>query len=198
MIEDCVFEKNHCNRAGAVYTAADQDMVANLLVKNCRFVENSGYFQKYDEETSSAALSVYGRNSLVTDCIFESNYVKSNVASYGGAIQAGLDVPGSNVVVSNCIFKNNRAISLEDRSHGGAGCVRNGTTYRNCIFIDNSASEGGALTFHASGSIFNCTFINNSATKFGGALSTGYLYDRMDLTVGNCNFEGNSACSLFA
>ena len=49
------------------------------------------------------------------------------------------------------------------------------------------------MTFHASGLISNCTFINNSATLFGGALSTGYQYDTMDLKVENCNFEGNRA-----
>ena len=192
VIEDCVFENNHCTRTGAVFTEYDLNLTENFLVKNCRFTNNIAYHDQ-EWEVSGAALAVYGKNSVVTDCIFESNYVKSNVTCFGGALQVGLDVLGSNVIVSNCIFKNNRAISLTDRSHGGAGCVRNGTSYINCVFINNSASEGGALTFHASGSIFNCTFINNSATKFGGALSTGFLYDTMDLTVGNCNFEGNTA-----
>ena len=192
VVENCVFEKNKCNRSGAIYTAYDLETAENLLVKNCRFVDNSGY-RDHDKECSGAALSVYGKNTVVTDCIFESNYVRSDVACYGGAIQVGLDKIGSKVVVSNCIFKNNRAISSTDCSHGGAGCVRNGTEYKNCTFINNSASEGGALTFHASGLISNCTFINNSATLFGGALSTGYQYDTMDLKVENCNFEGNRA-----
>ena len=192
VIDNCVFEKNHCNRTGAVYTALDLELSENLLVKNCRFTNNNGYRDR-EGESSGAALSAFGKNSVITDCIFDSNYVRSDVACYGGAIQVGLDEPGSNVVVSNCIFKNNRAISSTDRSHGGAGCVRNGTKYINCIFINNRASEGGALTFHASGSISNCTFINNSATRFGGALSTGYQFDTMDLKVENCNFEGNTA-----
>lgn len=192
VIDNCVFEKNHCNRTGAVYTALDLELSENLLVKNCRFTNNNGYRDR-EGESSGAALSAFGKNSVITDCIFDSNYVRSDVACYGGAIQVGLDEPGSNVVVSNCIFKNNRAISSTDRSHGGAGCVRNGTKYVNCIFINNMASEGGALTFHASGSISNCTFINNSATRFGGALSTGYQFDTMDLKVENCNFEGNTA-----
>ena len=79
VVENCVFEKNKCNRSGAIYTAYDLETAENLLVKNCRFVDNSGY-RDHDKECSGAALSVYGKNTVVTDCIFESNYVRSDVA----------------------------------------------------------------------------------------------------------------------
>lgn len=192
-IENCIFEDNHANNGGAVKSRYNLDTASGLIVDNCQFRRNSCYSQGFEDSTSAGALSMYGRDSEVRNCIFEDNYVKSKTESYGGAIQVGLDEPGSNAKVINCIFKNNRAIATAGNSHGGAGCVRDGTVYENCLFINNSAGQGGALTFHASGEIKNCTFIDNSAIMYGGALSTGYLYEYMDLTVNNCNFDGNEA-----
>ena len=193
-IENCIFEDNHANRCGAIRTSdKDLDSASGLIVDNCEFRRNSAYFKNFENETSGAAVSIYGKDSEVKNCIFEDNWVKSRFASFGGAIQIGLDLPGSNSKVTNCIFKNNRAISTEMMSHGGAGCVRQGSSYTNCIFINNSADEGGALTFHSSGVIKNCTFIDNSAEVYGGALSTGFLYTSMDLKVLDCNFYNNTA-----
>ena len=192
-IQNCIFEDNHANTHGAVKTRADLETSAGLIVDNCQFRRNTAYFDDLVNESNSAALSMFGRDSEVKNCIFEDNMVKGKFNSYGGAIQVGLDEPGSNGKVTNCIFINNSAKSNNGNSHGGAGCVRSGTAYTNCIFIGNSAGEGGALTFHGSGEIKNCSFIDNHANNYGGALSTGLLYDYMELTVTDCNFEGNDA-----
>lgn len=192
-IENCIFEDNHAELGGAVQTEYDLDVASGLIIDNCQFRRNTGYHPNFEEYSAAAALAMYGRDSEVKNSIFEDNWVKGKSCCYGGAIQVGLDKPGSNGKVTNCIFKNNRAISIYDNSHGGAGCIRSGTSYTNCIFIDNFADEGGALTFHGSGEIKNCTFINNTAGNYGGALSTGFLYDYMELKVTNCNFDGNSA-----
>ena len=192
-IENCIFEDNHAKKWGAVTTRYDLDTSSGLIVDNCQFRRNTAYFDGFIDETSAPALSMYGRDSEVKNSVFEDNWVKSLNACYGGAIQVGLDEPGSNAKVTSCIFKNNKAISINGASHGGAGCVRDGSAYTDCIFINNFADEGGALTFHASGEIKNCTFINNSASNYGGALSTGLLYDYMELSVVNCNFYGNTA-----
>ncbi len=188
-IENCIFEDNHAQLGGAVHTAYDLNIPSGLLIDNCQFRRNSAYCPNFEYYSAAA---MYGKDSEVKNSIFEDNWVRGKYACYGGAIQVGLDLPGSNGKVTNCVFKGNRAIS-EDPSHGGAGCIRSGTSYTNCIFINNFADEGGALTFHGSGEIRNCTFINNTAGAFGGALSTGFLYDHMELTVSNCNFYGNSA-----
>ena len=168
-------------------------MAAGLIVDNCQFRRNTAYHPNFEEYSVAAALAMFAKDSEVKNSIFEDNWVKGKYASYGGAIQVGLDLPGSNGKVTNCIFKNNRAISILEKSHGGAGCIRSGTSYTNCIFINNFADKGGALTFHGSGEIRNCTFINNTAGEYGGALSTGFLYDQMELTVSHCDFDGNSA-----
>ena len=192
-ITDCIFEDNHAPQFGAVNTLYDLDAPAGLIVDNCQFRRNNAYYPGFANATCGAGLSMYGRDSEVKNSIFEDNWVKGTDSSFGGAIQVGLDLPGSNSKVTNCIFKNNRAIAIMGNSHGGAGCVRQGTVYSNCLFINNYADEGGALTFHSSGLIKNCTFLENNAGLYGGALSTGYLYEYMELNVVDCNFEGNSA-----
>lgn len=192
-VENCIFEDNHANSGGALYTHFSLDGASGLVVDNCQFRRNTGYYPNFEGNAWSSALTMYGRDSELKNSLFEDNWVKGKPCSWGGAIQIGLDEPGSNGKVTNCVFKNNRAIGIEANSHGGAGCIRSGTTYSNCIFINNFADEGGALTFHGSGEIRNCTFINNTAGRFGGALSTGFLYDYMDMTVADCNFDGNSA-----
>ena len=193
-VENCIFEDNHATRGGgAINGKYDLDVASGAIVDNCEFRRNTGYYEDFEDQACAAAIGLYSRNTEIKNCIFEDNWVKSKIETFGGAIQVGLDEPGSNAKVINCIFKNNRAISTERSSHGGAGCVRDGTEYIKCIFIDNFADEGGALTFHASGEINNCTFIGNSAEIYGGALSTGWSYDYMELTVNNCNFEGNEA-----
>ncbi|MBQ2665995.1 hypothetical protein [Methanobrevibacter sp.] len=191
--ENCIFEDNHANKGGAINTRYDLDIASGLIVDNCQFRRNTGYYENFEGNSVGSALTMYGRDSEVKNSIFEDNWVKGKQASYGGAIQVGIDLPGSNGKVTNCIFINNSAISFDEPSHGGAGCIRSGTSYTNCIFINNFADEGGALTFHGSGEIKNCTFVNNTAGQFGGALSTGFLYDYMELTVSDCNFEGNDA-----
>ena len=192
-VENCIFEDNHANRGGAVHTKYDLNTSYGLIVDNCQFRRNTGYYEGFENFSAGAALSMYGIDSEVKNSIFEDNWVKGTRASYGGAIQIGMDEPGSNGKVTNCIFINNSAISIDESSHGGAGCIRSGTVYTNCFFIDNSADEGGAVTFHGTGEIKNCTFINNTAWNYGGALSTGFLYQYMELRVANCNFEGNEA-----
>ena len=192
-IEKCIFEDNHANKGGAIHTDYKLDSPSGLLIDNCQFRRNNGYYKNYELESAGAALTMYGTDSEVKNSIFEDNWVISKQISYGGAIQVGLDLPGSNGKVTNCTFINNRATTIGNHSHGGAGCLRNGTIYENCVFINNYADEGGALTYHGSGKVINCTFLNNTAREFGGALSTGFLYDYMELTVTGCNFEGNYA-----
>ena len=190
---NCIFEDNHSNRGGALNSQYDLETASGLIVENCQFRRNNSYHYNITYSTSGAALTMYAKDSEVRNSIFEDNWVKSASTSFGGAIQVGMDEPGSNGKVINCVFKNNRAISFDDHSHGGAGCIRTGTSYTNCTFINNTADEGGALTYHGSGEIKNCTFINNTAGEFGGALSTGYQYEYMELTVTDCFFDGNSA-----
>lgn len=197
VVENSVFENNYANHSGgAIYVLSIfndsgryPEEGENLIIKNCNFTNNFA-------QVAAGAIGVYGNNTHVIGCNFVSNKVKpaTNHKSYGGAIQIGRDEYNLCSYVVNCNFIGNEAIAHDlNNSHGGAGCVRAGITYQNCKFINNSADQGGALTYHASGIIEDCVFINNSAKLYGGALSTGYMDMDMDLKVINCNFEQNNA-----
>lgn len=197
VVENSVFENNYANHSGgAIYVLSIfndsgryPEEGENLIIKNCNFTNNFA-------QVAAGAIGVYGNNTQVIGCNFVSNKVKpaTNHKSYGGAIQIGRDEYNLCSYVVNCNFIGNEAIAHDlNNSHGGAGCVRSGITYQNCKFINNSADQGGALTYHASGIIEDCVFINNSAKLYGGALSTGYMDMDMDLKVINCNFEQNNA-----
>lgn len=186
--DNCVFENNHADvTSGAIHTPYKADSAQGLTIKNCNFTRN-------DAGIAAGAVGAYSHGFLVDHCIFDSNYVEFENESYGGAIQVGLDIMPSYGVVKNCIFKNNKAISSNGISHGGAACVRNGSTYYNCVFINNSADYGGALTYHASGNLNNCTLIGNTAGKYGGGISILMDYlDLMNLNITNSIFKGNKA-----
>ena len=195
-IQNSVFENNHANSGGAIYVRSYFDGTGkypkegeNLLIENCNFTKNFAIL-------TAGAIGAYGNNTNIKNCNFISNRVRSisDHEAYGGAIQIGRDKANVVSIIEYCKFIGNEAIpSLNSTSHGGAGCVRDGTIYRYCTFINNTADQGGALTYHASGKIEDCVFINNTAKLYGGALSTGYANIDMNLKVITCNFEGNKA-----
>ena len=190
VVDNCVFQKNHASVGGAgVSSVYNSSLAKNTVVKNCKFVSNTG-------NLAGGALGLFGKNSKVINCVFNANRVIDNVGRdcYGGAIQIGMDEPNCKGYVINCNFTNNYVSSKVGHTHGGAGCIRDGIEYSGCIFRNNSADEGGALTYHASGKVSNCTFISNTASEFGGALSTGIgLIPSMVLNIVDCKFVENEA-----
>ena len=190
VVDNCVFQKNHASVGGAgVSSVYNSSLAKNTVVKNCKFVSNTG-------NLAGGALGLFGKNSKVINCVFNANRVIDNVGRdcYGGAIQIGMDEPNCKGYVINCNFTNNYVSSKVGHTHGGAGCIRDGIEYSGCLFRNNSADEGGALTYHASGKVSNCTFISNTASEFGGALSTGIgLIPSMVLNIVDCKFVENEA-----
>lgn len=195
-IINCDFENNEALSGGAIYTYYERTLYKNagdnLKIINCTFHNNLAY-------NAGGAVGAYGNNSQIINCVFESNRaynkVGGNYDSYGGALQLGKDEENTRSICAGSLFINNSAIPNGDiHSHGGAGCVRDGVDYINCTFISNSASQGGALSYHSSGNIKNCVFINNTALiLFGGALSTGFLPTNMSLMIKDSEFTGNTA-----
>ena len=188
VIDNCTFDKNHVTKGGGAIKAPSDYLIGiNTVIKNCKFTNN------YAKE-AAGAVSLPGNNSKIINCSFISNRAINNEGiAFGGAISIGSDVPNCIGYVRNCSFVNNSATS-KGHSHGGAGCIRHGIQYIDCEFINNVADEGGALTYHGSGAIRNCVFIGNCAKEFGGALSTGFLYNNtMDLNIKNCVFNENEA-----
>ena len=186
--DNCVFENNYAKlTSGAIQTPYKAETSLGLTIKNCNFTKNGAGI-------AAGAVGAFSHDFKITNCIFDSNYIKGPEAVCGGAVQIGLDTEPSYGVVRDCIFKNNIVITSDGSGHAGAGCVRNGSSYYNCVFINNTADHGGALTYHASGNLNNCTLINNTANVFGGAVSILLDYqDFMDLNITNSIFKGNKA-----
>ena len=57
-----------------------------------------------------------------------------------------------------------------------------------CTFVDNSATDGGAILSTGSPTLINCRFINNAATRGGGLYHAGF-----DISLNNCIFLDNYA-----
>lgn len=190
IIYNCIFQNNHASTAGgAIGADYDSSSATGTIVRNCKFATNTA-------NLAGGALAIFGRNSKIINSSFTLNKVVDNVGRdcYGGAIQIGMDEPNCKEYVINCTFRSNSVYSKVGHTHGGAGCIRDGVVYDGCKFINNSADEGGALTYHASGVIKNCVFTDNVAHEYGGALSTGLgLYPSMVLNISNCVFFRNSA-----
>ena len=184
----CVFENNSAElSSGAIHTQYNAVSAQGMRIKNCNFTGNHAGI-------AAGALGIFAHDFLIENCVFNSNYVKGDGECYGGAVQLGLDTEPSYGNVKNCLFVNNKAISSVGLGHAGAGCVRNGSSYYNCVFIGNTADWGSALTYHASGNLDNCTLINNTATKYCGAVAIMLNYlDYMDLNITNSVFKGNKA-----
>lgn len=195
-IINCDFINNEALSGGAIYTYYERTYYKNagdnLKIINCTFYNNLAY-------NAGGAVGAYGNNSQIINCVFDSNRaynkVGGNYDSYGGALQLGKDEENTKSRCVGSLFINNSAVPRgQVASHGGAGCVRDGVDYIHCTFISNSASQGGALSYHSSGNIKNCIFINNTAlTLFGGALSTGFLPTNMNLLIKDSEFIGNTA-----
>ncbi len=75
---------------------------------------------------------------------------------------------------------------------GGVYCVnKSSPTLMNCIFTNNSATDGGAIrTFYTHPTITNCTFFGNTARGDGGAIEN---HNGSLPTIINCIFAYNSA-----
>jgi len=96
---------------------------------------------------------------------------------------------GVNVNIIGLTFKGARSQSIGD-SQGGAlnlvGMDNDNVHVKDCKFINNAASYGGAM-FIYSGTVTNCTFIGNNADSNGGAVFMQYG------TITTCTFINNTS-----
>ena len=99
--------------------------------------------------------------------------INGNGATIDGSNIARIfNVTGTNVVIKNITFINGNATGNNYDEYGGAIIFQNvaGGSIINSTFINNSATEGGAISWvDSNGSVENSIFINNSATE-GGAI----------------------------
>lgn len=111
----------------------------------------------------------------------------AKTTDYGGAIVAVDEA----LTLTNCVITGNNSGTF---GFGGAVAVRNnGTlTATDCVFINNTASNSGAIDVYGPSSktiLRRCTISGNSATSNNG----GGLYAMNYLLVDGCTISGNIA-----
>ena len=157
----------------------------HLNINNCYFINNT------------QAISF-------KDCLeFEDDYY------YGGGYYYSDETYDLNVFDSYFINNTGRYDSIVDITNSPKVYYANMNdpklygkkTFRNCLFENNTGSNGGAISIEYGANIQNCTFIANTATRFGGAIyhsqSTSYSpkYGKYVVTniINNTNFINNRA-----
>ena len=146
-----------------------------------------------DGDTIMIASGLYnGTNN--TGLIIDTNNLKfikygDSEAIFDAENQRGIfDVQsGKTINITGLTFKNGNA-----NGDGGAVHLTSVASFINCIFINNTGVNGGAIYSWYSDSdvtnVINCTFINNTATLDGGAYH-GFLGGRLVQST----FIGNKA-----
>ena len=150
----------------ATNTAGALKVVYDTVVSNSSFINNhiSGNGGTY----GGGAISATGTNTISTTLtIYDSNFTRNSVSSFGGAIRGDAY---TTILVNNSNFSNNRA---------------NGTS-----------RDGGALYILSSNSkVSNSTFINNTATRYGGDIywsGTSGIVEYSNFTGSNATTSGGS------
>lgn len=197
-IRMCTFQKNASSEGGGAIFADS----GGLTIEDCNVFAN---FCNED----GGGMALWDGNPQMTRCRFEKNRV--GTSGTGGAIHNfyatptyidcvfienhGRRVGGAIVSKGDAVHRNCRFIR-NNASIGGAVASQNGNDnpqYIDCIFTDNeSSSNGGVGYFYKSHpSLYGCTFLSNNTSGHGGA-----IYSLLaSVEFEGCFFTMNSAHS---
>lgn len=187
-LDKCTFQNCAAHSGGAIATPNNSN-ADSLTVTNSKFLSNHANYV-------GGAMSYIAKKLKISDCIFESNYLKltsEDDGGSGGVLQVGITNANNKCKITNCLFNNNYVIPYNDiiKGHAGVGCLRRDVTFSACNFTNNYAHDGGVLTFHDGGFVINCRFISNYAIGYAGAIQTDAT--TQSLTISQSVFEGNIA-----
>lgn len=156
----------------------------------------------------SAARIVYGyasggRKSVFQHLTFDGGHAQSG--KNGGAILFG-HVGDQGGYATNCVFRNCSATDSGATHYlgaynccysnntattrgGAAKCYQNTHPFIDCVFVENSAQAGGALSSSNSLALVSgCVFVGNTAGLNGGAIEAPTI-----TTITDCSFTNNGA-----
>ena len=178
-VENVTFTDNHAGGDGGGIWAR------NLSLTNCTFTGNSsvshgGAVRHYaDGNRPEDAL-------MVDNCQFSDNKAgdETHTDRSGGAIFSS----GAGMELKNITFQKNQATSYGGavyRSSNSAGCT---STVEKCTFVENAATNGGALCVSTLANVKDSEFEKNRAKSNGGA-----LYINAQTKVENSRLSDNRA-----
>ena len=151
---------------------------SNLIIENCKFVDNSSI---------NAGAALYNRGELnIVESIFNEN----------NSINGGAILNDGDLNIYDSSFESNKA-DADDFSSGNGGAIlnkRNGVlNINNSTFKDNFAQKNGGAIYDILGEvkIYNCDFDVNEAIWNGGAIYT--KNDNKIFNIKNTFFEFNIA-----
>ncbi|MBD2703546.1 hypothetical protein IC229_23080 [Spirosoma sp. BT702] len=132
--------------------------------------------------TGSNSTVLSGEIGDPTSTTDNSYHVISNTSVNNTALLDGFTIMGGRA---------NGRSSNNTTTGGGMFNTGSGPKVVNCLFIGNSATNGGGVYNLSSSnpSLINCAFLNNTASSVGGALYN----NNSNPTLTNCSFQGNSA-----
>ena len=222
-MSDCIFNNNHQNRGSYAISIGSNSIINNLTYTNNRGpltvganskIDNSYFANNYNDNYYGGAIDT-GNLLNVSNSKFINNLNNRSGGGVGGAIYGsiisvnnyyeGNNATGSAGAVSglyyseNDTFINNCAVNFGAAAASSNTHIDNNVYYGATIvgskFINNSATNGGAIQFYG-GDIINTTFINNIATVNGGAIivdTHGNYFTMPNVTFSNCTFKDNNA-----
>jgi hypothetical protein len=176
-------------KGGGVYSVSSSTSFLNCTIKN-----NSADCSNGDDDSWGAGMVLDNCSSSLTDCLFDSNSFLTGGGSFG-VFGAGLIITGGTNTLVRCTFANNTSGSgFIDGSRGGALNLVGTSSFTNCVFYNNQAMNGAAIS--AGGDQFNtsafnnCTFAGNTSS-FAGTAFSGFAF----ATFTNCIFWNNNPTS---
>lgn len=164
------------NKSSRIFNVVCDNVVLNGLT----FINGNGSLEY------GGAICWGGNNGLISNSVFENNYVDKLNYSYGGAVSVSKD---AKLTIDNSTFKNNIAYG------GGAIDSEGKLNVVNCYFEKNTAvnRDGGAISNVGILKVSNSTFVNNFASRNGGAIKN----INGNLKVSNSVFIANRADGVY-
>jgi len=156
------------------------------------------------ERFSGSAIVATRSSGTVSNSFFSNN---NAITGDGGAISLNtFDTSFGTYQFSECTFSGNTAggrggaVSIYGNGDGVIGANQT-VTFENCLFINNTAVNGGAIGLTNSiASFLSTTFYNNTGTYTAGAISSSAYSPPYvsEVTISNSIFKYNAAKSLIS
>jgi hypothetical protein len=149
-----------------------------LIVRNCHIVRN------YSSQ-GGAGINLSWMKLRVERSIFRDNRTSGN--------KPGTIYINGTVNIEDCVFEHNKT-----SGNGGALFLASTdralhSTILNSSFIDNAASDGGALFTNMPVLVENSTFDGNVAAKRGGAVAFHYIFEGSRVELNHVTLANNRA-----